>query len=144
VAIATVLVNFSEAPPGADPNEDRIAMVRTDTGIVAWVIDGATSVDPSIRLACGRRTGEWFADELSRQLMGRASEGGEPVEWLRDALNELRNAFMHAGGQGLPIWARPLGAISLVDAAWTGNGWRIRGAHLGDCPPVSSWRTGLH
>ena len=134
MSTATVLMQFSAAPPDAAPNEDRIGLVRNRTGIAAWVVDGATSVDPAIRLADGRRAGEWFADELSRRLAIHAAAGGMPADCLRASLHELQPAYLQVGGADHPDWARPLGAVSLLQLIWSGADWRVHSLHLADCP----------
>ena len=123
----------SAGTPGGLPNEDRTAFTATADAFTAWVIDGGTSPDPTMRTANGTLAGAWLAEEMSTALWAVAEGGGNLRAVLRGATERTRAAW-RAQGLDWPAWALPVGAVSLVRLRPDGGGLALEGLHLGDCP----------
>ena len=119
--------------PGGLPNEDRTGFKATPVGFYAWVIDGGTSPDPSLRTPDGRLAGAWLADQTSDALWAVTEGGGDLRAMLRGAAERVAPAW-RAMRLDWPDWAAPVGAVSFLRLRPEGGGLSVEGLHLADCP----------
>ena len=134
--------------PGGMPNEDRTAFKAARGAFYAWVIDGGTTPDPSLRTANGTLPGAWFAEQMSDALWSVAEGAGDLRGMLRGAVDRVGAAW-RAQALDWPDWALPVGAVSLLRLRPEAGGLSAEGLHLADCPvavlrgetvlPVHAW-----
>ena len=130
------LVQRSAGVPGGPLNEDRTGSHVARKTIFAWVIDGATSPDPSIEAPTGDTLGAWYAETLSGALVDACEAAGpEPEAVLRRAMARAATLWeAMARGHDWPRWATPFAAVTLVAARKDEAGLIVQGTALGDCP----------
>ena len=125
-------IQRSAGAPGGGPNEDRTGVAPIRSGLLGFVIDGATSPDPTLRTGDGL-AGEWLAERVASTLMANARPGALRDQ-LRGAVEATGPSWRADTPEAWPDWAQPQGAISLLRLSLDGDGLRLEGLHLGDCP----------
>lgn len=97
------------------PSEDVIDCAKCGRALVAWVIDGASTIsEQPFTTFRGITDSGWFARRISR-LLGRAVRASSPTtQMLESILSRVRNDYTRAGGLRQPAWAWPMAAATIV------------------------------
>ena len=114
-------------------NDDCASFAELDTGLCAWVIDGATSVAGQDYLGAGRGDPAWYAHALSKRLEANAARGLALAELHAAAARDVAGEYRKLCSQlraATPLYAQPMAGLTMVRV----SGDRVELYELGDCP----------
>lgn len=123
------------------PSEDVVGHVQREDSLLAWVIDGASTLTETPFTTFSDVTDAgWFARELSRLLEERFQHTRFSPAELRLVLQDLRQAYRRAGGDARPLWAWPVAAATVLEVDMSVSPARLASYHYADCF-IATWHT---
>lgn len=103
------------------PSEDVTGHAEVGNTVVAWVIDGASTISESpFTTFSGLTDAGWFARRISDILKVAVRVAPINASLVESVLACVRNDYRCAGGFRHPAWAWPLAAASIVRVAVCG------------------------
>lgn len=120
--------------PGSGSNEDLVAVFETDGLHDLLVIDGATSVADTDYI--DRRQGDvaWFVQAFAAALKHSIAAGRSQARSVHQAIETVRRAYADkAAGQAIPLYARPLAAMTWIRLRPEREALALSLYCLGDC-----------
>lgn len=122
------------------PTEDVVGYVQRGDSLLAWAIDGASTLTETPFTTFPEVTDAgWFARELSRLLAERFQHTLFSPAQLRLVLQELREVYQQAGGHPQPLWAWPVAAATVLEIDLSASPARLVSYHYADCF-IAAWR----
>lgn len=121
---------------GAKPNEDAFGFNGDPRKIVAWVIDGATTLARKRYLKGAASDAAWLSSHLSEQLHELSAADDTLVALIDRAIDNVRNRYFASlpHGEIPPVWAWPLCAMIAVKLERGQDGQiGIETVRYGDC-----------
>lgn len=116
------------------PTEDVVGCLQREHSILAWAIDGASTLtEAPFTTYDDVSDAGWFARRLARLLKEQFKETPFSTEKLRRGLNMLREEYLHAASETLPLWARPVAAAIIVEVRQTAAEIRMSIYRYADC-----------
>ena len=122
---------------GAAENDDCASFVQTAASVYAWVIDGGTSVAETNYLGAEVGDVAWFSQALSAAMKIHAGRELSAKALHGLAAAEVALAYDTAVGNcrdGVPLYAKPIAAVTIVRIVGSGDHCRLDLFHLADCP----------
>lgn len=120
--------------PGDSINEDLIRVIEEDGLADILVLDGATSVADANHIDAHQGDVAWFthafADAWAREIGPDAAQ----AQVVHRAVHVVREAYQEAAGaQEVPLYARPLAAMTWIRIRRVGDHHAVSLWCLGDC-----------
>lgn len=127
-------ISCAPGAPDSGSNEDLVAVFETDGLLDLLVIDGATSVADTDYI--DRRQGDvaWFVQAFATQLKHAIAAGRAQAESVRLAIDAVRHVYRDkTAGQAIPLYARPLAALTWIRLRRERDALALSLYCLGDC-----------
>lgn len=116
------------------PGEDVVGCVRRGDTVLAWAIDGATTLTEHPFTTFSDLTDAgWFARGMGRWLAEHGALEPFSPSLLEEGLRTLREEYRHAGGEAQPIHAWPVAAAVVAEISPSGATLRMRVHRYEDC-----------
>lgn len=116
------------------PPEDVVGCIERDTSILAWAIDGVSTLTESSFTTFDTVTDSgWFARRLARTLETRFRAIPFDRAVLAEELPGLREEYLDAGGAANPLWSWPAAAAVFAEISLSGDGVELTVYQYADC-----------
>ncbi|WP_141452910.1 hypothetical protein [Pseudoxanthomonas sp. z9] len=116
------------------PGEDVVGCVRRGDAVLAWAIDGATTLTEHPFTTFPDLTDAgWFARGMGRWLAERGALESFSPSLLEEGLRVLRDEYLRAGGEAQPLHAWPVAAAVVAEISPSGPALRMRVHRYEDC-----------
>ncbi|KWR77252.1 hypothetical protein [Cupriavidus sp. IDO] len=116
------------------PTEDVVGYLLRERSMLAWAIDGASSLTAAPFMTYEDITDAgWFARRLGQLLEKQFQDVPFSKAQLHHGLQILRAEYRHDGGDAQPIWAWPVAAATVVEIDRTTEQAHISIYRYADC-----------
>jgi hypothetical protein len=127
----------SQPSLGNVENDDAAGWARIDASLYAWVIDGGTSLADEQYLGAALGDVAWFSQALSAAIGRHAGREVSTRDLHALAAGEVAREYaaaVKARGVTVPLYARPIAAVTIIRITGTGETCRGDLFYLADCP----------
>ena len=116
------------------PTEDVVGYVQRERSILAWAIDGASTLTAAPYNTFHDVTDAgWFARQLDQRLRAECQDVPFSKALLHRILRSVREEYVRAGGLRQPLWAWPSAAALCVEMCRAGGQIEMSIFRYADC-----------
>ncbi|OIQ83904.1 hypothetical protein GALL_342780 [mine drainage metagenome] len=108
------------------PSEDVAGYRQRDTSLLAWVIDGASTLtDHPFQHFPGVTDAGWFARRIEALLREEFADRPFDLAGMAGVLATARSDYLNAGAESKPLWAWPVAAAVVIEVDAVANQLRV-------------------